>query len=270
MRDLRGDVDLDVARPDPAQLRPVVRIRQPGRRDLVAGRGALPGELRPVVAVRGRLPPGGREPVIAVGEEVPRDVRLGVGEERQHERLGVPEGVPEIAEARQGLGADAHLLVVARCRDQELVDREARRELRLRVALDRDVRGGPRARPRPPRTPRGGRRSPGRRARRGAPRRPRAGHRPRGTSRGRRASRTWRSSPAAAVQRPTRVGCSRASHGSCSATAPPTRTRIASPSRVSPPSTRSPSDALVSPRRWPSHARCARPFGLGVARRARP
>ena len=65
-------------------------------------------------------------------------VRRGVGEHRQDERLGVPEGVAVVAGAGQALGGDRPPLGPG-ARLQHVEEREAHRLLQLGVALELDV-----------------------------------------------------------------------------------------------------------------------------------
>ena len=72
--------------------------------------------------------------------------RRGVGQHRQHERLGVPERVPVVARAGQALGRDRAPLG-PRARLQRVEEREAHGLLELLVAVDLDVGARPRSRP---------------------------------------------------------------------------------------------------------------------------
>ena len=117
----------------------------------------------------------------------------------------------------------------------------------------------------PPPRPRAAGRSRGRRGPPGVPRRRRTGT---PTSRDVTSATIFSSealTPRRAAQRATSVGASRTSHPLWRASAPVTRTRIASPSRMPPSLTWSASDAVLSPVRWPSQARCARPSLCGWA-----
>ena len=94
------------------------------RRALQAERlGPLPGQ------VEGGVPPA---------QHVGRRGRLGVGQRRQHERLGVPERVPVVAGPGQALRADRPLLGPG-ARLQRVEQPEADRLLHLRVAVDPHV-----------------------------------------------------------------------------------------------------------------------------------
>jgi hypothetical protein len=69
-----------------------------------------------------------RQPSVAGG------AGCGVGEHGQHERLGVPEGVPVVAGPGEALGGDWPLLS-ARARLQDVKEREADSLLQLAVAV---------------------------------------------------------------------------------------------------------------------------------------
>ena len=75
-------------------------------------------------------------------ERVGGRFRRGVGEHREDEALGVPEGVAVVAGAGQPLGGNRPLLG-ARARLQRVEEREADGLLELGVALELDVRRGP-------------------------------------------------------------------------------------------------------------------------------
>ena len=94
---------------------------------------------RPSCAARS---PGQRQGAVPPAQRVRGRVRLGVGEHRQHERLGVPEGVAVVAGAGQALGRDRPLLGPGPGL-QHVEQREADRLLDLGVPLDLDVGAGP-------------------------------------------------------------------------------------------------------------------------------
>jgi hypothetical protein len=72
-------------------------------------------------------------------QRVCHDMGSGVGQHRQDERLGVPEGVTFIAGARQPLCGDRPLLTPGTCL-KSVKQREPNRLLHFRVSLEFDVR----------------------------------------------------------------------------------------------------------------------------------
>ncbi len=127
-----GDVRVDVK--GGGSGRPVARAflaadRPPGEGGTAQAerRSTLAGQLKRLLAPAQRV--GGR-------------ARGSVGERRQHEALGVPEGVPVIPGAGQALGRDRSLLA-AGAGLQGVKEREADRLLQLGVALELDIGAGP-------------------------------------------------------------------------------------------------------------------------------
>jgi len=143
VRDVRGDVDLDVTGPDADSLSRIREVCHPRRGDFLASAGALPWELGAFISVVTSLLPRARQVVPPIQQHVACQVRQHVAEERQHEDLGVPEDVVPVAEPAEGLGADAGTVGEARRRDDQLVDVEPQRELGLEVPLHEDVRQVP-------------------------------------------------------------------------------------------------------------------------------
>ena len=82
------------------------------------------------------------ERLVAPAQRVGGGVRLGVGEHREHERLGVPERVAVVAGAGQALGRDRAALR-PRARLERVEEREADGLLELAVAVDLDVGARP-------------------------------------------------------------------------------------------------------------------------------
>ena len=82
---------------------------------------------------------------MAPAQRVRGGLRRRVGEHRQDEPLGVPEGVAVVAGAGQALGRDRALLG-AGAGLQRVEEREAHRLLQLGVALELDVGAAPRSR----------------------------------------------------------------------------------------------------------------------------
>ena len=82
--------------------------------------------------------PGDRQRVVAPAERVGGGVRLGVGQHREHERLGVPERVPVVAGPGQALGRDGPVLGPG-ARLQDVEEAEPDRLLDLDVAVHLDV-----------------------------------------------------------------------------------------------------------------------------------
>jgi hypothetical protein len=127
-----GDVGVDVERR--GARRPVAGALLPADRP-PRERGARQPELIgafPRQAQR-HVPPG---------EGVGRGRRMRVGQHRQHERLGVPEGVPVVPRPGQALGGD-HPPFGARARLQDVEQPEPDGLLDLGVAVDLDVGAGP-------------------------------------------------------------------------------------------------------------------------------
>lgn len=123
-----GDVGADVeagraGRPVGRALLPADGAPREGRALQAEGLRALPGQIQR------RVPPA---------QHVRGRGRLGVGQGRQHERLGVPERVAVVARAGEALGADRPLLG-AGAGLQHVEEAEAHRLLHLRVTLDLDV-----------------------------------------------------------------------------------------------------------------------------------
>ena len=100
------------------------------------------GKRRPVQAqVSGALPGLGQHH-LPPAQHAGRGRRLGVGQDREHERLGVPERMTVVSRAGQALGRDRAVLG-ARAGLQDVEQPEPDRLLDLRVAVDVDVGAGP-------------------------------------------------------------------------------------------------------------------------------
>src|SRR5262245_60190925 len=91
--------------------------------------------------------------MIAIQQEVARDLRLRKSEKRQNEDLRVPEDMSTIAKATESFCANTHILVVTGRSDQELEDHVASSYLCLVIANNLHIRvrpiGGPGLRTRP-------------------------------------------------------------------------------------------------------------------------
>ena len=97
-----------------------------------------PGERRARQAELGGVRAGDVEGQEPPAQRVRGRVRVGVGQHRQHERLGVPEGVPVVAGPGQSLGRDRPLLGPG-AGLQDVEQPEADGLLDLHVAVDLDV-----------------------------------------------------------------------------------------------------------------------------------
>src|SRR5207245_7128442 len=75
---------------------------------------------------------------MAPAQRIARRMRSGVGQDGEHEGLGVPEGVPVVARSGQALRRDRALLC-ARPRLKRVEERKAKRLLQLDVAVELDV-----------------------------------------------------------------------------------------------------------------------------------
>ena len=71
-------------------------------------------------------------------QSVARGVGDRVGQDGQHERLGIPEGMPVVAWSRQALGCDRASLASG-AGLQGVEEREPQRLLELGVALQLDI-----------------------------------------------------------------------------------------------------------------------------------
>src|SRR5262245_1608819 len=81
--------------------------------------------------------------MIAIQQEVARDLRVRKSEKRQDEDLRIPEDVSSITKATEGFCANAHVLVVTRGSDQELEDHVARSHLSLVITDNLHIRVRP-------------------------------------------------------------------------------------------------------------------------------
>src|SRR5262245_65401533 len=81
--------------------------------------------------------------MIAIQQEVTRELRLRKSEKRQDEDLRIPEDVPAIAKATEGFRAHTHILVVTGRGDQELEDHVTSGHLCLVIADNLHIRVRP-------------------------------------------------------------------------------------------------------------------------------
>ena len=108
---------------------------------------------RHLFTVLGRLPriertpmpkPGGfgssrSKRVIAVHEQRARRLWISEYEKRQHKNVSVPEDVPLVGGPGEPAGTNGHAIIPGICSSHQMVNGEAQRALRRRIAIDRNV-----------------------------------------------------------------------------------------------------------------------------------
>ncbi len=110
---------------------------------LVAARRTLPGVAGAGIAVELGVAASAREAGDAKAGECLADLGARIQKQRQQEQLGVPEVAAAIGLAGGGLGVDGTARVVLDDGAEQMIERDAQRELALRVAIDDDIGTGP-------------------------------------------------------------------------------------------------------------------------------
>src|SRR5437660_4698126 len=105
MGNARGDMQLNQAVEDRNNFSGLWMDDRRGS-GLFAIDSALPGVLRTFVAVAGGLFACGWQEVIAIKEQIARNVGQNIGEEWEHKDLGIVKDVSPIPETGQALGGD--------------------------------------------------------------------------------------------------------------------------------------------------------------------
>src|SRR6266700_4089382 len=75
---------------------------------------ALPGILRALIVILFRLFARCWQQPVTIEQQIPRESRLDIGKETQHENFGIVENVAPVAEACQPLGGNAVATVMRR------------------------------------------------------------------------------------------------------------------------------------------------------------
>src|SRR5688500_17507103 len=114
MGNIRGNMNLDIARPDADELCMIGKMWNPGRRHFITCIGALPRKLCALETIGSCLAPRAGQVAIAIIQQSSGNVGSSVDKQREHEDLSIPEGMPAIAKARESLGADVHAVIVTR------------------------------------------------------------------------------------------------------------------------------------------------------------
>src|SRR5215207_8425291 len=137
--DIRRNMDLDIARPNADQFGSVSIMRYPGGRDFLTAICTFPGELCTLETIGASFSPRSWQALITVIEQVAGNMRGSINKDGQHENFGIPEGMPAIAEAGEGLRTDIDAVVPSRSCDEELEQAEADSDLGFVIAFDLDI-----------------------------------------------------------------------------------------------------------------------------------